>query len=108
MEKGQSFKQSPVSIKMTLQKAVDLGEYDPKYLATFPEWLTLSKHVQFQLIRQALENRRHQLLSQWAETNNMLDFSEKPYLREALKNIKSQLDRVEADREKIYLEYSKI
>lgn len=95
-------------MKMTLQKAVEMGEYDPDFLSTFPEWLTLSRHVQFQFIRQAPENRRHQLLMQWAETCNILDFSKKPYLKEALKNIKALLDQVEADREKIYLEYSKV
>ena len=42
---------------MTLQKAIELGEYDPDYLAQFAEWSSLSRHSQFELIRQALRNR---------------------------------------------------
>ncbi len=93
---------------MTLQQAIDLGEYYLDVLSTFPEFLKLSHHAQFQMVRQALENRRHQLLMQWAETSNMLDFSKKPELKEALVNIKKQLDKVEEDREKIYLDFSKM
>lgn len=39
----------PVTVtKLTLEKAVELGEYDPDYLANFPEWHTLSRHIQFE------------------------------------------------------------
>lgn len=31
---------------MTLQKAVDMGEYDPEYLSTFAEWHSLTKFLQ--------------------------------------------------------------
>ncbi len=106
VEKGKSRKKYVASSKMTLQKAVELGEYDPEYLSTFPEWHTLSRHVQFQFIREGLDNRRKQLVVQWAEVNNVLDFRLKPELKEALVNIKKQLDRLEVDREKLYLEYS--
>ncbi|OGM13856.1 hypothetical protein A3A76_05085 [Candidatus Woesebacteria bacterium RIFCSPLOWO2_01_FULL_39_23] len=95
------------STKITLQKAIDMGEYDPEYLATFPEWHTLSRHMQFELIRKALENRNYQLLRQWAEINNMLDFRLKPHLKVAMKNIEKQLAKVNEDREKLYLEFSK-
>lgn len=91
---------------MTLQKAVDLGEYDPEYLAKFPEWKSLSKHVRLQFIRQGLDNRRKDLLMQWAELNNVLDFSLKPNIKIALRNIEKQLKKLENDRESIYLEYS--
>ena len=91
---------------MTLQKAIDLGEYKPEYLATFSEWHTLSRHVQFQFIKKGLDNRNKQLLSQWAETVNMLDFSKKPHLAEALKNIENQMNLLDTDKEKLYLEYS--
>lgn len=94
------------SATMTLQKAIDLGEYDPAYLATFAEWHTLSRHIQFQYIRQALDNRHRHLITQWAEVNNMLDFSKKPQLTEALENIMLQIKKLERDREKLYLEYS--
>jgi len=95
------------SATMTLQKAIDLGEYDPSYLATFAEWHTLSRHIQFQYIRKALDNRHSHLITQWAEVNNMLDFSKKPHLTQALENIMSQIKKLEKDREKLYLEYSK-
>lgn len=95
------------SQKMTLQKAVDLGEYKPDYLSTFPEWHTLSKHVQFQFIKQGLENRRHQLLQQYGEISNVLDFRLKPELKETLNNIHKQLKNLDDDFEKISMEYFK-
>lgn len=108
IEKGRSSgKPKKVANKMTLKQAIDMGEYKPEYLSTFPEWLTLSRHVQFEHIRKAIENRRHQLLQQYAEINNMLDFRLKPHLTEAMKNIEKQLREVEDDREKLFVEYSK-
>lgn len=94
------------SSKMTLQKAVELGEYDPKFLATFPEWHTFSRHVQFQFIRQALDNRYSHLIVQWAEISNIIDFRLKPHLRVAMENIDKQIKNLNKDREKLYLEYS--
>lgn len=96
---------SPSSM-MTLQKAVDLGEYDPEFLAKFSEWESLSRHVRLQFIRQGIDNRRKNLLMQWAELNNVLDFSTKPGIKTALRNVEKQLKKIEEDREKIYLEYS--
>ena len=107
IEKGRSSGTPKKGSKMTLQKAIDMGEYDPNYLATFPEWHTLSRHIQFQHIRTAVENRRHHLLQQWAEINNILDFSKKPELADALKNIEKQLHEIEEDRERLFVEYSK-
>ncbi len=104
MKSGGKFK---ASSKMTLQKAIELGEYEPEYLATFPEWHTLSRHVQFQFIRQGIDNRHRHLIVQWAEINNVLDFRLKPELKEALENIQKQLHKLEDDRERLYLEYSK-
>jgi hypothetical protein len=98
---------SSPSPTMTLQKAVDMGEYDPGFLATFPEWHSLSRHVQFQFVKQGLDNRNKQLLTHWAETVNILDFSKKPQLAEALKNIEDQMKKLEKDREKLFLEFSK-
>ncbi len=97
----------PTTSVMTLRQAIEMGEYDPGYLATFSEWLTLSRHIQFQYIREALDNRHKHLITQWAEVNNMLDFSKKPELSEALENIMQQIKKLEKDREKLYLEYSK-
>lgn len=98
---------TPVVSSMTLAQAINMGEYDPEYLATFPEWHTFSRHVQFQYIKKALENRERQLIVQWAEINNMLDFHLKPHLKVALKNLEKQLKKVSKDREKLYSEYSK-
>lgn len=92
---------------MTLEKAINMGEYDPKFLETFPEWYSLSRHVQFQYIRQAIDNRHRHLITQWAEVNNVLDFRLKPHLAEALDNIMGQIKELEKDRERLYLEYSK-
>ena len=91
---------------MTLQRAVELGEYKPEFLETFAEWHSLSAHVQLQYIRQAIDNRKRHLLTQWAEINNVLDFRLKPELKSALKNIEEQMRDLESEREKLYLEYS--
>lgn len=87
LEKIKSGKPTQIGQNMTLQKAVEFGEYDPDYLSTFPEWHTLSKHIQFQLIKTGLENRRKQLLIQYAQISNVLDFRLKPELKETLNNI---------------------
>lgn len=92
---------------MTLQKAVDLGEYDPEYLATFPEWHSLSRHVQFQFIQQGLENRNKQLTQQYAAICNILDFSKKPHLQKALRNLEEQTRQLKDEKEKLFMEYSK-
>ncbi len=90
---------------MTLQKAIDLGEYKPEYLSTFPEWNTLSKHVQFQFVKTGLENRKRQLLLQWAAISNVLDFRLKPHLKETLRNIEKQMKSLDEDFEKLSQEY---
>jgi hypothetical protein len=92
---------------MTFQKAIEMGEYDPKYLIRFEEWNDFARHTQFQYIKTALENRRKHLLSQWADISTILDFSKKPELADALKNIENQLHKIEEDREKLFVEYSK-
>lgn len=106
-EKAPSTSSSPPSKNMTLKEAVELGEYNPDFLSTFPEWHTFSKHVQFQFLRKALDNRNKQFLMQWAEVNNMLDFRLKPHLSVALKNIEKQMKKLDSDRERLYFEYSK-
>lgn len=94
------------SAGITLREAIDMGEYDPKYLATFSEWTTLSRNIQFEYIRKALDNRRRLLVTRWAEVNNVLDFRLKSHLKIVLRNIEKQLRKLESDREKLYLEYS--
>ena len=107
LEKGKSGKSGTKAPTMTLQQAVDMGEYDPEFLSTFPEWHTLSRHVQLQYIRQGLDNRQKQLVVQYAEINNVLDFRLKPHLKEALSNIHQQLKKLDKERERLYIEYSK-
>jgi len=91
---------------LTLPKAIEFGQYEPEYLATFPEWHKLNKHSQFELIKQGLDNRRRQLTKQWAEINNVLDFSKKPYLRAALRNLEKRMEDLNNDRERLYVDYS--
>ncbi|MFO0703645.1 MAG: hypothetical protein U0525_02885 [Patescibacteria group bacterium] len=91
---------------MTLQKAVELGEYDPKYLANFPDWHIISRHVQSQLIRKGLENRWYQLMRKWADIANLPDFTKKPHLENALRVVERELKQLEYDREKLLEEYA--
>ncbi len=91
---------------LTLQKAIELGEYQPEFLSKYPEFQKLSKHAQFQLIRQAIDNRERQLISHWAEINNVLDFSKKPELQEPLKNLEMQRKLLMADKERLYMEFA--
>lgn len=110
LEKLEQKQSSPTSFqasKMTLEKAIEMGEYKPEYLANFPEWHTLTRHIQFEYIRKAIDNRNRHLITQWAEITNVLDFRLKPHLSEALKNIEMQLQELRVDKEKLYLEYSK-
>jgi len=107
IEQAKSSSKPAHAAKMTLQKAVEMGEYNPEYLATFPEWHELSRHIQFEYIRAAIENRRKHLITQYAQINNILDFRLKPHLRDAMKNVEKQLHEVEEDREKLFVEYSK-
>jgi len=98
---------APVTVpKLTLEKAIELGEYDPNYLANFPEWHTLSRHIQFEYIRKALDNRRRQLLTQYAELHNVLDFRLKPEIHKAVKNMEKQLASLLRVKERLYSEYS--
>lgn len=97
----------PAKSSLTLQQVIEFGEYDPKYLANFAEWHTLSVHVQWQLIRKALNNRHSQLITQYAELNNVFDFRLKPDVQEAMKNIERQLKDFEQDRERLFVEYSR-
>ena len=92
---------------ITLQRAIELGEYEPVYLAKFAEWHKLSPHAQFQLIRKGLDNHENQLMREWAEINNVLDFSKKPQLQNVLRSIEAKIRQVHQDRERLYLEFVK-
>lgn len=95
-----------ISGVMTLSRAIEMGEYDPEFLANFPEWHILSRHVQFQMIKKGLENRNSQLVTQWAEISNFLDFSKKPHLQKSLDSIQKQWTDLRLDKERLFQEYS--
>ncbi len=108
-ESGETLQPSappPLKTGMTLEKAIELGEYDPNYLATFPEWHNLSRHIQWEYISRALNNRDRQIMQQYAAVNNILDFSKKPHAQAALKKIEEQIKSLQADRERLLIEYS--
>jgi hypothetical protein len=107
VEKGLSSSFGQIPKKMTLEKAVEMGEYDPSYLSTFEEWRLLTRHLQFQYIKKVVENRRSQFSMQWSSINNVLNFSLKPELKEALRNIEKNLKKLDKDEERLYIEYSK-
>lgn len=91
---------------MTLQKAIDMGEYDPDFLATFPEWHQLTRHIQWEMIRQGLRNRRKQLVTNWGDIQRQNDFLKKPHLAAALKNVEKQLSDLKSEEERLLVEYS--
>lgn len=91
---------------LTLEKAIELGEYEPEFLSQFKEFRNLSRYSQFQLVRQAIKNREQQLRLHYAEINNQLDFRLKPELKKALKNIEQKLADLSTDEEKLFVEYS--
>lgn len=104
MDEPKSKSQNPSTL--TLKQAVDFGEYNPHYLAKFPEWNTLSTHIQWELIRKALDIRHRQLITHYAELSNALNFSKKPEVQKALINVEKQLKILADDKEQLYVEYS--
>lgn len=97
---------SPSTTTITLQQAVDFGEYQPDYLANFAQWHTLSPHIQWQLVRKALDIRHTQLITQYAELNNVLHLSKKPHVQNAMRSVEKQLKQLMEDQERLYVEYS--
>ena len=105
MNKGKSFQTNKMG-SLSFKEKIELGEYDPEILSLYPEWKTMSPHVQLQYIRAAMDNRRKQLLMQWAELDRSIDARLKPQLETAKKNIERHLKKIEDDRERYYLEYT--
>lgn len=95
------------STKMTLEKAVRMGEYDPAYLSTFPEWATFTDNIRWHYIRDAIANRRRFLLLNYAETNNVLDLRLKPEMKTVLDKINQQLIFLSKEEERLRLEFIK-
>lgn len=100
------FKKKSSPGALSLREAISLGEYRPEFLAKFTEWENLSVPVQFEFIRQALENRHKQLITYYAQLNNVLNLSKKPEVQEAMKKIETALKNYEKDREQLYVEYA--
>lgn len=96
---------SPVTPSMSLEKAIELGEYDPDNLIIYPEWHTLSKHLQWTYISKGIDNRRKLLRVHWARVANSPNYSQKPQLQQALRGIEKQLDELQMDEEKLSIEY---
>lgn len=91
---------------ISFKEAIELGKYEPEYLCRYDEWQKIDRHVQFQFITQALTNRRRQLRLQWAGLNNQLDFSKKPYLKDALKKVEQAMKDLNADEERLFVEFA--
>ena len=101
----------PTSTRATLlnlQAAVEMGEYEPEYLARFPEWLELTPSMQFEFVRKGIEQKRHQLRLQYATTFNAPNFSQKPHLEEAITNIFARLRVLQEDEERLSIFYSRL
>lgn len=96
---------SPTTNKSPLQKAIDMGEYDPQKLANFPEWQTLNTKAQFQFIKEGLNNKERLLNVQWAALFRSSNFQSTPETASALKTIEQQRHKVSQDREQLFKEY---
>ncbi len=103
--RGSSKNPKKGSSSITFDQAVDMGEYNPQYLSTFPKWQNLTKNLKWNYIRQAIKNRRRFLEVNYAETFNVIDFSKKPQLQKVLNSIQSQLKQLQQDEEELRLEY---
>lgn len=98
---------TPKQQYLTLRQAIEYGEYDVGYLATFPEWHTLPSYVQMEYVNEAINNRRSKLLAHWAYINRTSDWSLRDDLKQASKKIEEQLNKIEKDRQRILVEYFK-
>lgn len=91
---------------MTLQQAIDFGEYHPEFLQNFPEWHTLTPHIQWQYVRKALDIKRKQLWTQYNELCSVLDIRLKSNVQESIKNVEKQIADLAKDRERLYVEFT--
>lgn len=105
-ERAPRSKPKTSSPQMTLERAIELGEYDPKFLGTFPQWQDLSDNIRFNYILRAIKNRRQFLRLNYAETFNVIDYSQKPELKKVLEAINDRLDELQKEEEKYRIEYA--
>lgn len=93
---------------MTFEEAIKMGEYQPEKLTQYPEWQTLSHHVQWEYISKGMANRKTQLMRKWSETINFMDQSEIVGLKKQIADsIFEQIRKLGEEKERLYLEYSK-
>lgn len=88
------------------KEAIALGKYQPEYLEQYSEWQQMDRQLQFQYISQAVINKRRQLRIQWANLANQPNFSKKPQLAEAQKKVEQALRDLDAEEEKLMVEYA--
>ncbi|MBI2464810.1 hypothetical protein HYV64_01590 [Candidatus Shapirobacteria bacterium] len=105
-ERAPKSKPKVTTPQMTLERAVELGEYDEKFLSTFREWHNLSDNIRFNYILRAIKNRRQFLRLNYAETFNVIDYSQKPELKKVLEAINDRLEELQKEEEKYRIEYS--
>ena len=105
-ERTPKSKPKSASPQMTLERAIELGEYDEKFLETFREWHELSNNIRFNYILKAIKNRRQFLRLNYAETFNVIDYSQKPELKKVLEAINNRLNELQKEEEKYRVEYS--
>ncbi len=99
-ERGSSGGGSPSTGQMTLQKAVELGEYKPEVLSQYGDWSLLSKHGQLQFIRTGLRYHKGQLMTQYAALFNIPNYSQKAdELEPKLNHILDLVRQVDKDEE---------
>ncbi len=108
-EAGENLKSSsplPAGTFLNLQKAIELGEYDPEYLERFPEWHELTRHAQFEMVKKAIENRDAQIWRHYSELNNVLDFRDKPHIKPAMDRLVEQHKKLMEEQEKLFVKYA--
>jgi hypothetical protein len=91
---------------ISFKESIELGKYDAEYLEQYAEWNELDRHLQYQYIVQAIINKRRQLRLQWARLANQPNFSKKPHLADAQKKVEQALRDLDADEEKLMVEYA--
>jgi len=90
----------------SLEKAIELGEYQPEFLGKYPEWSGMSSHMQFEFIRRGIDNRRQHLRREYASIVNQPDFSKKNHLKVALQKIVTAQKELIEEEELLQLEYA--
>ena len=91
---------------MTFVEAIQMGEYQPQFLSQYPEWQTMSKHVQLEYISKAIDIRKRQLVKKWGEIINMMDENAIPEMKQKMVDqVFAQMKKLSEERERIYYEY---